>query len=596
MAEAELASEEVLAFLAESELFRTLDGTERQLLAGRLETVMVEGGEVLIREGDPADGVYLVFSGRLQARLGAGDDFSVIGEAGRGEVVGEAALLTDQPRGATVVALRDSIVLRLSVEAFEELLAQSPMLLRPIAGQVIERLRKISAGESSARPVATITAVMLHEGDRVRGFVEMLATELATAMPSLAVVAAEDAPAGPSVTAWLNALEHDHQLVLYLATADDDEWTRRCLRQADVVLLVGDGTRPPAPAPVERVLADHRRRVAVAVELVLVHPPSLNVPTGTHRWLADRELRRHHHVREGAGGDVARVGRLLTDRGLGLVLSGGGARGMAEIGVIRAMGELGIPIDAIGGTSAGSLVAGAVARGWPIDGVADVLRRGMVTDSNPLDLTLPVSSIASGRRISERLQAAAGDADIEDLWTDFFCVSTNLTRMGPMVHRKGLAWRAIRASMSIPGVFPPVAQDGDVLVDGGLVDNLPVGEMRRGHDGITAIAVDVGVRRGLQAGDLPDSTVMGGWRILVDRIHPGRRSPEIVGIVSLLARLTELGGGGHDTADRGDVLVRPDVEQFPILDFDRFDDLVAVGHREGLATLGPWWAEVGARS
>ena len=186
------------------------------------------------------------------------------------------------------------------------------------------------------------------------------------------------------------------------------------------------------------------------------------------------------------------------------------------------------------------------------------------------------------------------DADIEDLWTDFFCVSTNLTRMGPMVHRRGLAWRAIRASMSIPGVFPPVAQDGDVLVDGGLVDNLPVGEMRRGHDGITAIAVDVGVRRGLQAGDLPDSTVMGGWRILVDRIHPGRRSPEIVGIVSLLARLTELGGGGHDTADRGDVLVRPDVEQFPILDFDRFDDLVEVGHREGLATLGPWWAEVRA--
>jgi NTE family protein len=589
MAQAEQASEEVLAFLAESELFGGLDGAERQLLADRLETVVVQGGEVLIREGDPADGIYLVFSGRLQARLGADDDLTVIGEAGRGEVIGEAALLTDRPRGATVVALRDSLVLRLPVEAFEDLLARSPMLLRPIAGQVIERLRRASAGEGSARPVATITAVGLHEGDRCRGFVEMLAKELATAMPSLAVVAAEDAPGGPAVTAWLNALEHDHHLVLYVAGADDDEWTRRCLRQADVVLLVGDGTRRPVPVPVEQVLAEHRRRVPVPVELVLVHPPGLKVPTETHRWLANRDLRRHHHVREGAVGDVARVGRLLTDRGLGLVLSGGGARGMAEIGVIRAMGELGIPIDAIGGTSAGSLVAGAFARGWPIDGVAEVLRRGMVTESNPLDLTLPVSSIASGRRISERLQAAAGEVDIEDLWIDFFCVSTNLSRMEPMVHRQGRAWRAIRASMSIPGVFPPVAQDGDVLVDGGLVDNLPVAEMRRGHDGITAIAVDVGVRRGLRAGDLPDSTVMGGWRILVDRIHPRRRSPDIVGIVSLLARLTELGGGSSDRADRGDVLVRPDVEQFPILDFDRFDELVKVGHREGLAALGPWW-------
>ena len=216
----------------------------------------------------------------------------------------------------------------------------------------------------------------------------------------------------------------------------------------------------------------------------------------------------------------------------------------------------------------------------------------MVSESNPLDLTLPISSIASGRRISERLQAAAGDVDIEDLWIDYFCVSTNLSRMEPLVHRQGRAWRAIRASMSIPGVFPPVAHGQDVLVDGGLVDNLPVGEMRRGHDRITAVAVDVGVRRGLQAGDLPDSTVIGGWRILVDRIHPRRASPQIVGIISLLARLTELGGGGADRADRGDVLVRPDVEQFPILDFDRFDELVEVGYRAGLATLGPWWDEV----
>ncbi len=588
------ATRDVLAFLAESDLFGALDPADRQLLADRLEPITIEGGETLLREGDPADGVYLVLWGRLQARLGDDDDPTVIGEAGRGEVVGEAALLTDRPRGATVVALRDSQLLRLSVEAFEELLARSPMLLRPIAGQVIERLRKVSAGEGSARPVATITAVSLHEGSRCRAVRDLLASQLAVASPSLAVVAAGDVPAGPSTSAWLNALEHEHDLVLYLADAHDDDWTRRSLRQADVVVLLGDGTQSPHTTAVEQILAEHRRRVPVPVELVLVHPRGVEVPTGSHRWLADRATRRHHHVREGATADVARVGRLLTDRGIGLVLSGGGARGMAEIGVIRAMGELGVPIDAIGGTSAGSLVAGAFARGWSIDAVAKVLRKGMVTESNPLDLTLPVSSIASGQRISKRLQDAAGEVDIEDLWIDYFCVSTNLSRMEPLVHREGRAWRAIRASMSIPGVFPPVAHGDDVLVDGGLVDNLPVAEMRRGHDGITAVAVDVGVRRGLQAGDLPESTVLGGWRVLVDRLHPRRPSPQIVGIISLLARLTELGGGGSDRADRGDVLVRPDVEQFPILDFDRFDELVEVGYEAGLATLGPWWDEVRA--
>ncbi len=595
MAEQELTAPEVLAFLAASDLFGGLDDDERRLLADRLETQTIQGGEVLLREGDPADGVYLVVSGRLQARLGADDDFTVIGEAGRGEVVGEAALLTDRPRGATVVALRDSLLLRLSVEAFEDVLARSPLLLRPIAGQVIERLRRASSGEGTTRPVATIAMFTLREGGRGPAFMDAMVPALAAMVPSLAVVGAADAPKGMSITAWLNALEHDHDMVLYRSEAGDDEWTRRCLRQADVVLLVGDGTRSPGPAPVEEVLAEHRRRVPVPVELVLVHGADLGVPTGTHRWLANRDLRRHHHVREGDEADAARVVRLLTDRGLGLVLSGGGARGMAEIGVIRAIGELGIPIDAIGGTSAGSLIAGAVARGWSIDEVEALLRRGMVTESNPVDLTLPISSIASGRRISERLKDAAGEVDIEDTWIDYFCVSTNLTKVGPMVHRRGRAWRAIRASMSIPGVFPPVAQDGDVLVDGGLVDNLPVGEMRRGHEGLTVIAVDVGVQRGLAAGDLPDSTVMGGWRLVIDRLHPRRRSPDVVGIVSLLARLTELGGGGNANADRGDVLVRPDVEQFPILDFNRFDDLVAVGHRDGLAALGPWWEEFGAR-
>jgi predicted acylesterase/phospholipase RssA len=213
----------------------------------------------------------------------------------------------------------------------------------------------------------------------------------------------------------------------------------------------------------------------------------------------------------------------------------------------------------------------------------------MVEGRTPLDVTVPLASLAAGRRVTERLQAAAGEVEVEDLWLDFYCVSTNLTRAAPHVHRTGLAWRAIRASMSIPGIFPPVPLGDEVLVDGGLVDNLPVDEMRRGHDGITVVAVDVGEQKGFVAGDLPDTTVVDGWRLLVDRLHPRRASPEVAGILTVLARLTELGGGEAGGADRGDVTVVPDVRAFPILDFGRFDELVAVGRREGERVLGPWW-------
>jgi predicted acylesterase/phospholipase RssA len=229
-------------------------------------------------------------------------------------------------------------------------------------------------------------------------------------------------------------------------------------------------------------------------------------------------------------------------------------------------------------------------RGWPIDDIIRTLRSGMVESSNPVDLTAPVASLAAGRRIVERLRGAAGDVDIEDVWIDYFAVSTNLSRADKTVHRRGPGWRAIRASMSIPGVFPPVSYEGDVLVDGGLVDNLPVGEMRLGHEGITVIAVDVGVHRGLNAGDLPEDTIVDGWRLLLDRMHPRRHSPDVAGILTVLTRLTELGGGGGtEQADPGDVLVRPDVERFPILDFNRFDELVEAGYRQGVQVLRVWW-------
>jgi NTE family protein len=577
-------------FLAGSELFGALPDEVREALAVRLRPVTVEGGDVVMAAGDAADGLYLVASGRLQARVGEGDATTVLGEIGRGEVVGESALLTAQPRTATVVALRDSDLLHLPVDEFESLVTEHPQVLRPVAAQVISRMAAGIRGEEVSRPVTTVAIVPLHPVDRVREAAAALAAALVGEIGDAMVATALDRPDSGNEAVWANDLEAQHELVVYVADEEVTDWTRRCLRQADVVVLLADATAPPTETTVEATLDKRRQKVDIPAELVLVHPPSTEVPRGTRTWLAPRRLRRHHHVRSGSTEHVERVARLLTDRAIGLVLSGGGARGMAEIGVVKAMQELGVPIDAVGGTSAGSLVAGAVARGWKVDRISRVLRQGMVEGTNPLDVTMPLAALAAGRRVTDRLKTAAGDVEIEDLWIDYFCVSTNLSRNAPQVHRSGLGWRAIRASMSIPGVFPPVAQDGDVLVDGGLVDNLPVGEMRRGHDGIRVVAVDVGVHRGLAAGDLPDSTVISGWQLLLDRLHPRRASPDVAGILTVLTRLTELGGGQDAlTADTGDLLITPDVERFPILDFGNFDALVVAGYEAGRPALAAWW-------
>lgn len=559
----------------------------RRALADRLQPRSLRGGEVLMREGDEADGLYLLQAGRLRALGGDGEGWRVLGDIGRGEVVGEAALLTDQPRSATVVALRDSELLHLSVQSFEEVIAENPSFLRAVSAQVVRRMLATQSGPLPSRPITTAAVVPLHAAPLADGSATALAAAMAAGARRAVVVRSQDRPASDNAR-WVQALESENDLVVYRGEAGDDDATVAFLRQADVVVLVADADQHPDPTAFEAVLAAHRRKIDVPVELVLVHPAGRVEPRGTSRWLKDRDVRRHHHVHADDAGDAARVARLLTNRGIGLVLSGGGARSMAEIGVVRALGELGIPIDAVGGTSAGALVAGAVARGWSVEQVRAVLHDGMVAQGSPIDPTVPLTSLAAGRRMTERLRMAAGDVDIEDLWLPFYCVSTNLSHNRAEVHRRGRGWRAVRASMSIPGVFPPVAEGGDVLVDGGLIDNMPVGEMRRAHEGITVIAVDVGVQRGLGAGDLPESTVLHGWRLMFDRLHPGRRSPQVAGILTILARLTELGGSSRST-EMPDVLVRPDVERFAMLDFGRFDELVEHGHREALATLGEWW-------
>jgi predicted acylesterase/phospholipase RssA len=214
-----------------------------------------------------------------------------------------------------------------------------------------------------------------------------------------------------------------------------------------------------------------------------------------------------------------------------------------------------------------------------------------VESSRPVEPTVPMVSLSSGARMTERLQMVCGDLDIEDAWIDYACVSTNLSTRERVVHRSGPAWRAVRASMSIPGVFPPVAENGDLLVDGGVVDNLPIGVLIDRHPGLRALAVDVAVHRDLAAGDLPDHTVVRGWHVLRDRLHPRRSSPQVVGIASVMARLAELGNRDSEDRDAADLIIRPEVGDVPLLDFGRFDELVESGYVDGRAALEAWQSD-----
>ena len=230
------------------------------------------------------------------------------------------------------------------------------------------------------------------------------------------------------------------------------------------------------------------------MELLLLHSGNFDPTVRAARWLSGLTVNAYHHMVHGDKFDSAKFLRLLTGTAVGLVLSGGGARGFAHIGVIRALNECGIPIDYVGGTSMGAVIAAQHALGWDWRSMSEVNRQAWQSCQPQRNYTLPLVALNSAKRMDRMLREMFGSAEIQDLRTNFFCVSTNLTRADAMIHHSGLLWKAVRASVSVPGIGPPAIEAGEILVDGGLVNNLPVDVMKRFCSG-DVVAVDAVLAR-----------------------------------------------------------------------------------------------------
>jgi predicted acylesterase/phospholipase RssA/CRP-like cAMP-binding protein len=595
--------EELNGFLLGIPLFAGLDEVTRLKLAGQLEPVHAAAGDVVLRQGDPGDGLFVVVSGRLRVSVAAEGAERVLHDLGRGGIVGEIALLSNRPRAATVRAVRDSDLLLLRVSSFTALVERHTALLTEMTRLLVDRLltvnRLLTMDRADALPPASRTMAVAAAGQNT-GTAATVAGLLAAELASTGSVfrvdadvverhlgpgAAQRAPGGPGraeLTGWLHAVERDHDHVIYQPEERDSGWSRLCLSQADVVLLAAAADDDPAVGAVEaRALATGSLRC----ELALLHQGQ---PSGAARWLAGRPVAGYHHLRAGRAGDVARLARMITGTGFGLVLGGGGARGLAHLGVIRALEEARVPIDVIGGTSMGAVMGALLALGMDdaerVQRVISIARNGR----RLLTPTLPLVALSSGRNVDRMLAENLGPTPIEDLPLRFFCVSANLTRAEEVVHERGPLWPAVRASLALPGIYPPVYAAGELLIDGGAVDNVPVGIMRGRVGSGRIVAVDVSPEvEPLTAA--PFETTLSGWRVLGHRLNlfaPPRPLPTVVDILS---RSTGLSQVRHRrsafAADRIDLLLRPPVTGISTLDFRGGIALIEVAYRHAAQAL-----------
>jgi NTE family protein/lysophospholipid hydrolase len=584
------------------DLFAGLNEEAVRDLEAEFQRVHLTAGETLIRQGDRADCMYLVVSGRLRAYVERSDGpDSAVGEIARGEIVGEMGLLIDEPRSATIRAVRDSEVLRLSKEVFDRFIEKHPLALKAITRVNLMRLRRTILSPRVESPAATIAIVPAGREAPITEFSRALVRALEAFGPTLHLdrqrferdfgeaSGAESLSSG-SVTAWLSEQEAKYRCIVYESDGTRSAWTRRCLRQADHVLAVGRGGSDPAIGEAEAEIQpfDWRDRTGRR-DLVLLHPDHTYRPTGTAAWLAARHVDGHHHVRTGSAADYARLARFVTGRAVGVVLGGGGARGMAHIGAMRALRERGIPVDLLGGTSSGALIAGALAKGLDCGTVLEQCRQQLSSAGSLLDVTLPLMSLVSGRRISRILEYAFADLLIEDLWIPYFSVSSNLTRARMMVHRRGSLRRAVRASISLPGILPPVIDDHDLLVDGGLMNKLPVDVMRGLCNGGKVLAMSISA-----AGALESSSAFGehvsGWGLLGRRLNPFRARSESPNIASILLCSTLVNSAqAQELLEReADLCVHVTPPPIGLFDYQSLDTMVEAGYQAAMKQLEAW--------
>jgi NTE family protein len=549
-------------------LFAGLEPGLRAEVASRATAVEVTAGQWLFRQGDPGDSMYVVLAGRLEVLLER-PERSVLRVAGAGDAVGELALLNDTARSASVRARRDSRLLSISRERFAALLAEEPSFAHALIRTLGALLQESRALTHEPTPLpATIAMLPASPGASTADLGAELARQLG---PGTALLTEPtDAP-----DEQLDRAERDNERVLLVSAepAGGDGWADFCLRQGDRTLLVAEGDARPGAVPPrttgrrEVLLAGQARPGSLAGWLDALGAPGGRLVGPPGAWSTT----------------LRPLARSLTGRSTALVLSGGGARGLAHIGVLDALLEAGVEIDRVGACSMGALIGSQFAMGLDPDAIRDNCVAELI-ERNPLgDYTLPLVSLVRGLRAKAMVQRLFGERLVEELPREFLCVSSDLVTSELVLHRRGRLFEAVGASFCLPAIGPPVMLEGRMLVDGGVLNNLPIEPIAASGEGVV-IASDVTAQFQVTR---QSRAVAGRARARFRESVLGLGHDVPLRLPEIVVRTITL--GSIDTVDESqrhaDLVIRPAVSDVGMVGFDRIDDLRRAGRDAARAAL-----------
>jgi NTE family protein len=564
-------------------LFRTLSSEQRRKVLDAMVRQDLVRGQVLVAQGGPSNALFIVLHGALAVRRTG--HLEPIAELRAGELVGEIGFFANVPRTADVIAIRDTSVLVLTRAAYQKLVAEAPAIVEALLAALARRFAKETMrltpvrASPKARTVAMIDGGLeplpsafdrrLRDGLAVAGAEIVDPARLGTMFPQSALDA-------PEVSEWLNKLEHAAPLVVYFGGREASAWARKAIRQADVVVF---GCRGDAPAgaltDIEAFACDVHP--ISARRLVRIHDRRSGEVSGTAAWLARLPVFLHHHVALEDQIDIDSVVRFLSGRAVGFVAAGGGSLGTAHVGIYKAFRERGVMFDIFIGTSVGSAMAAGFAKNYEAEHLERGTQEIFVRSRSFRRPTWPRYALLDHKAFDRALADQYGsDCRVEDCWRPFGAIATNLSTHNLELIRSGLLWQAVRASSAIPGLLPPFyTPEGAMLVDGCLIDNVPLAPMHLLKSGPNLV-----VHFGEPAHEMFDvdyATLPGRFELIAAMLMPFRKQllPSAPSAVNVLWR-SLVAHQRYDTLPTApfDLVMRPPSPLgVDVTDFDRHTEI-----------------------
>lgn len=587
---------EIFEFIKQHEPFSFMSDACLTKLSRVLEIESRTADSLLIEKGENMNDLYILIKGRLYYQVTDTEgNVTFHGELHEGAIIGEMALLSDLPRSANVYTLRDSIILKLSKKNFLKLSRTYPELLNKITQFTIKRLTNslqgIRAASSRNKSIALIPIRPIHDFEfQLQEMIfrfsygEKILLLTSSCLDKRKDLLDANGNMSNEGILWINQIEKEYSFIFYLADETTTNWTKFCVRQADSIAYLALAEEHDTDlSEVEHFVLDMQRNFIKRNVLVLLHLTA-NPPQNTQSWLEKRVVNGHFHVRSNTEEGISRMMRIFTDNTISLVLSGGGARGLAHIGVYRLLEERGIPVDYIAGTSMGAMLAAVFAMGYSSDELLKFVEEHLIKGTK-IDFTFPYIAIATGRRATDSLIELYGkDSQIEDLWLNYFCVSTDLISKNLYVHDRGLLWESIRSSISLPFIYPPVSFNDKLLIDGGVLNNIPTDVMRQYSHSSKIIASNVNNNSLFKSTPIPYS--LSGWKLLYNKFI-GKESILPINLGELVLRLLTI--SSHQNTEKmmamADYGITLKVDQYGILDFKKYKEITETGYEQAKAQL-----------